>query len=514
MSKEVRVRFAPSPTGPLHIGGLRTALYNYLLAKKNGGKFLLRMEDTDQSRYVEGAEDYIVESLNWLGIIPDEGFEQGGNFGPYRQSDRKDIYNKYVKKIIANGHAYYAFDSTTELEAMREKYKAEGIHSPRYDQSTRGSMRNSLTLSDSESDALITAGANVVVRLKVPENQQITFFDEIRGEVSFNSTELDDKVLMKSGGMPTYHLANVVDDYLMKISHVIRGEEWLSSTGHHVLLYRAFEWNDNIPKFAHLPLILKPTGKGKLSKRDGAKFGFPVFPLTWQDKVEDELYSGFREMGFLPEAVINFLAFLGWNPGTEQEIFSLKELEKSFDVTKIIKSGAKFNYDKAKWYNQQYIINTPEEKLVEIIADKIEKKVGRPVESKFLKSFCGLMKERVMTLNDFETEGAYFFSNSFQYDIKTIKKKFKIENALHFTKIIDSFKSLEKWKTTDIQDVTKGYITKNELSFGAILPILRVCLTGTMKGPDVFQTMELLGKGEVISRMTTGLEFCKAEVKG
>tara|TARA_Y100000385_G_scaffold291647_1_gene371046 strand:- start:18791 stop:20332 length:1542 start_codon:yes stop_codon:yes gene_type:complete len=512
MSKEVRVRFAPSPTGPLHIGGVRTALYNYLVAKKNGGKFLLRIEDTDQSRYVPGAEDYIIQSLKWLGMNIDEGPEQGGNYGPYRQSDRKNIYKEYVDKLISSGHAYYAFDSAEELERMRDRYKAEGVHSPKYDQSTRESMINSLTLSDDDTKSLVNKGSNVVVRLKVPKNEIISFSDEVRGEVSFQSEELDDKVLMKADGMPTYHLANVVDDFLMKISHVIRGEEWLSSTGHHVLLYRAFGWAKEIPKFAHLPLILKPNGKGKLSKRDGAKFGFPVFPLDWFDKKENELFSGFKEDGFIPEAVINFLAFLGWNPGTEEEMFSLSELESSFEIGKIIKSGAKFNYEKAKWYNQQYIISSPNETLAALIQEDIEKIGGVSVDKGFLTTFCGMMKERVMTLKEFSTKGKYFFTDDFEYDVKTIKKKFKIENGPHFEKICNSLESLNTWKSNDIQNVIKSYITDNELSFGAILPILRICLAGTMKGPDVFQMMELLGRQIVLSRMEKGLKFCKTTI--
>ena len=513
MSKKVRVRFAPSPTGPLHIGGVRTALYNYLLAKKFDGQFLLRIEDTDQTRYVSGAEDYIVESLKWLGMTPDEGPEQGGSFGPYRQSERKDTYHKYVNLLVQTEHAYFAFDTPEELEEMRERYKALGVHSPKYDQNTRSSMKNSLTLSEDESQSLIQKGDNVVVRLKVPEDQVISFTDEVRGEVSFQSAELDDKVLMKADGMPTYHLANVVDDFLMKISHVVRGEEWLSSTGHHVLLYRAFGWESDIPKFAHLPLILKPNGKGKLSKRDGAKFGFPVFPLDWMDKKEDELFAGFRESGFLSSAVINFLAFLGWNPGTEQEIFSLSELKDAFSVDKIIKSGAKFNYDKAKWYNQQYIIKTPDNELAELIRIDIEEKLGSSVDLSFLTKVCGLMKERVMSIHEIYSEGYYFFNEEFEYDQKTINKKYKSENALHFENIISSLESTKDWQASNIQKVIKSYITDNQLSFGAILPILRICLAGTMKGPDVFEMMALLGKKQVVKRMYKGIDICEETIK-
>ncbi len=507
MAKEVRVRFAPSPTGPLHIGGVRTALYNYLIARKSGGKFLLRIEDTDQVRYVEGAEDYIVESLEWLGLRPDESPQNGGNFGPYRQSERKHIYQKYVDQLVQSGHAYYAFDTTEDLEEMRNRLKSEGVHSPKYDQSVRMSMKNSLTLAQETIDNLLIKD-NVVVRLKVPENQQVTFEDEVREIVSFDSEELDDKVLLKADGMPTYHLANVVDDYLMKITHVIRGEEWLSSTGHHVLLYRALGWEDRIPKFAHLPLILKPQGNGKLSKRDGAKFGFPVFPLDWFDKKENELFSGFREMGFLPEAVINFLAFLGWNPGTEEEIFTLDQLEKGFDSQKIIKSGAKFNYDKAKWYNQQYIIKKSNRELTELIRTEIERKASREIEIDYLEGFCGLMKERVMTLNEFWEAGFFFFTESFDYDQKTLRKKYKADNFQHYDNIKMALEKTEDWSATVLANSIKSYITDNELSFGAILPVLRIWLTGTMKGPDLFATMELFEKESTLNRLNRGMDYC------
>jgi len=509
MRKEVRVRFAPSPTGPLHIGGVRTALYNYLIAKKLGGKFLLRIEDTDQARYVKGAEDYIVESLDWLGLHPDESPQGGGDFGPYRQSERKQIYKKYVDQLIQDDHAYYAFDATEELEEMRNRLKSEGVHSPKYDRSVRMSMKNSLTLSQEATNNLLTED-NVVVRLKVPANQQVTFEDEVRGNVSFDSEELDDKVLLKADGMPTYHLANVVDDYLMRITHVIRGEEWLSSTGHHVLLYRALGWEDRIPKFAHLPLILKPQGNGKLSKRDGAKFGFPVFPLDWFDEKENELFSGFREMGFLPEAVINFLAFLGWNPGSEEEIFTLGELEQVFDSGKIIKSGAKFSYDKAKWYNQQYVIKKSNRDLAELIRTEIEPKAGRKIEKNYLEGFCGLMKERVMTLNEFWEAGSFFFTESFDYDQKTLRKKYKADNFQHFENIKTALEKTKDWSAAVLANSIKSYITDKGLSFGAILPVLRICLTGTMKGPDLFATMELFGRKSTLSRLNNGLAYCKS----
>jgi len=483
-------------------------LYNYLIAKKLGGKFILRIEDTDKARYVKGAEEYIVETLDWLGLAPDESPQKGGNYGPYRQSERKNIYNEYVKQLINNGHAYYAFDAPEALEEMRTKRKQEGVHSPKYDQSVRMSMKNSLALSPDETQRLLKKGKNIVIRLKVPEIEQITFEDEVRGLIVFESNELDDKVLLKGDGMPTYHLANVVDDYLMKITHVIRGEEWLSSTGHHVLLYRAFGWHDNIPKFAHLPLILKPQGSGKLSKRDGAKFDFPVFPLDWSDQKENIVFAGFRELGFLPEAVLNFLAFLGWNPGSEKELFELKELEEAFDSKKITKSGAKFNYDKAKWYNQQFIIKKSNADLAALIYDKIQKKSGKKIEFKYLEEFCALMKERVMTLNEFWDEGFFFFTDSFEYDDKTISKKYKIENQIHFERLIRSFKKTKSWTASNIEHTIKSYITNNELSFGSIFPILRVFLSGVAKGPDLFSMMELLGKDETLNRMNRGLAHC------
>ena len=509
MTKEIRVRFAPSPTGPLHIGGVRTALYNYLFARKLGGKFLLRIEDTDQMRYVNGAEDYIVQSLNWLNLIPDESPAKGGDYGPYRQSERRHVYKEYVDKLLQSGHAYYAFDSSEEIELMRERMKENGIHSPKYDSSIRMEMRNSLTLSAKECEALLSKGENVVIRLKILENKQIKFKDEVRGEVSFDSNELDDKVLIKADGMPTYHLANVVDDHLMNISHVIRGEEWLSSTGHHVLLYNAFGWEELIPNFAHLPLILKPQGHGKLSKRDGAKFGFPVFPLDWYDKKENALFKGFREMGFLPEAVINFLVFLGWNPGTEQEIFSLAQLENEFDSTKIVKSGAKFNYDKAKWYNQQYIFNKSNSVLAEIIRPSIEEKADRKISTEYIEGFCALMKERVVTLNDFWDQGSFFFTEDYLYDEKTIRKKYKSENLPYFENLINLIDKTKIWSAEILENVVKTFINEKELSFGALFPILRVCISGTTKGPDLFGMMQLLGKERSVNRLQKGIRYCQ-----
>lgn len=502
---QVRLRFAPSPTGPLHIGGVRTALYNYLYARKQGGTFILRIEDTDQGRYVEGAEQYIIDSLQWLGLEFDESPAKGGDFGPYRQSERKHLYKQYTDQLIASGHAYYAFDSSEDLAEMRKRYEAEGVHSPKYDASTRTTMKNSLTLDASEVESLLAKGQNIVVRLKLEPGQDVEFSDVVRGDVSFNTTQLDDKVLLKADGMPTYHMANIVDDYLMKISHVVRGEEWLSSTAHHVLLYRALGWEESMPKFAHLPLILNPTGKGKLSKRAGAKFGFPVFPLSWKGETEEESFEGFKDFGFDADATLNFLAFLGWNPGTEEEIFDLESLVKAFDLEDIVKAGARFDIDKAKWYNQQYIIAKSKEELLAPV-QQVLKSNAVEVSDDFAMGFIELMKERVMLIPEFYTNAPYFFTDQFDYDEKTIRKKWKENNIPHVKELFSLIGEIEDWTSETLQDKIKGYITSNELSFGNILPFVRVATAGTMKGPDVFAMMALLGKEDVIGRLNNGLE--------
>ncbi len=505
MSKGVRVRFAPSPTGPLHIGGVRTALYNYLFAQKHNGTFILRIEDTDQTRYVSGAEAYIIESLNWLGLIPAESVDHGGDYGPYRQSERRDIYTAHVEQLIEAGHAYYAFDTPVELEEMREREKANGKHSPKYDASIRMTMRNSLTLSDAEVQDLIEKGENVTVRMKVPEGEVIGFSDEVRGRVQFDTSELDDKVILKADGLPTYHLANVVDDRLMEISHVIRGEEWLSSTAHHVLLYRFFGWEAEMPVFTHLPLIMKPSGKGKLSKRDGAKFGFPVFPLEWNDEKEGAIYAGFREEGFLPDALINFLSLLGWSPGTDQEMFTRDELAQEFSIAKIIKSGAQFNYDKAKWFNQQYIIASPTSELLALVADDI-KAVGGDLSDEFISGVIDMLKPRVESIGEFVTEGTYFWSAPTAYEEKPLKKKFKLDNQAHFEEIISALQASDAWDAESLSALVKGFINDNGLKFGEILPVLRICMTGSMAGPDLFEMIALLGKEETVSRLQQGLK--------
>ena len=503
--KNIRVRFAPSPTGALHIGGVRTALYNYLFAKKTGGTFLLRIEDTDQTRYVPGAEKYIMEALKWCGIMPTEGPHAEGEVGPYRQSERKQLYRKYAEQLVANGHAYYAFDTSEELAALRKAMEAEK-KVMKYDASLRLKMKNSLTLPADEVERLIKEG-NYTIRLKVPADEIIHIKDLIRGDVQFHGSELDDKIMLKADGMPTYHMANIVDDYLMKISHVIRGEEWLPSTAHHVLLYRFLGLEEHMPQFAHLPLILKPTGKGKLSKRDGSKFGIPVFPLSWEDEKPEDSFIGFREFGFDPQAVLNFVAFLGWNPGTEQEIFSLEGLVDAFSVERIGKSGARFDFDKAKWFNQQYIIATDNKTLAAKVRPYVEN-LKADVSDDFLEAFCGMMKERVDFLPDFIEKGYYFFQPVKIYDNKTIRKKWKPENAEQFEALRQMIAGLDDFSATNLETSVKQYVQDNEMKMGEVFPILRVAMTGVMKGPSLFDMMALLGKTEVDNRLFEGYREC------
>jgi len=493
---KIRVRFAPSPTGPLHIGGVRTALYNYLFAKKMGGIFILRIEDTDQNRYVEGAEDYIKEALEWFDIAPDEGPGYGGDHGPYRQSERKDLYAQYVEQMVANGSAYYAFDTEEDLNKAREEAKANGNHSFKYNWEIRKNMKNSVSLSEEETKSLLEANTPYTIRLKIPTEQNISFTDVVRGVVSFASNELDDKIIMKGDGMPTYHLANIVDDHLMEISHVIRGEEWLSSTAHHVLMYQFMGWE--APQFAHLPLILNPAGSGKLSKRHGAKFGFPVFPLEWVQ--EEETYRGFREDGFDADAVVNFLSLLGWSPGTEQEKFTREELIQAFSLEKIVKSGARFDIDKAHWFNQQYLIEKPSEEILAIIKGRKEAEKLTQYSDDFILQMIDLMRERVILYDDFVKNSSYLLGSPTEYDLKTFKKKYKPENEAHFDAIKEIIKVQEDFQAENLSNQVKDYIKSNELGFGAIFPILRIILSGTMKGPDLFAMMELIGKEEVLIR--------------
>lgn len=497
----VRVRFAPSPTGALHIGGVRTALYNYLLAKKTGGTFILRIEDTDQTRYVPGAEEYIMEALQWCGILPAEGPGIGGDYGPYRQSERKDMYGQYAQQLVDNAYAYYAFDTAEELSAIRAEYESRK-EIFRYDSSTRTSLKNSLTLSEDEVKQRLESGAPYTIRIKIPKDEEISFDDLVRGRVTFSSNEVDDKIMLKGDGMPTYHLANIVDDHFMKISHVIRGEEWLSSTPHHVYLYRFLGWEDSMPQFAHLPLILKPTGKGKLGKRDGAKFGFPVFPLSWKGASEEDSFEGFREFGFDPEAVLNFLAFLGWNPGTEQEIFSLDELAAAFSVERIGKSGAKFDYEKAKWYNQQYLMAKTGEELAKSVKPLLANK-GYQAGDTYLAKVCELLKERIGLLPEILEQGYYFFEAVKAYDEKTIRKRWQPERVTLFNQLADQIRDTQPYISAELENTIKSFINDSGLKFGEVLPILRIAISGTMQGPSVFDMIEVLGQREVDSRLRT-----------
>ena len=475
-----------------------------MLAKKHKGTFILRVEDTDQTRYVPGAEDYILEALAWSGITPDEGPRQGGDYGPYRQSERKDLYGKYAKQLVEAGHAYYAFDTGEELSAIRSEMEAKK-EVFRYDNVTRKKLNNSLNMTDEAITERINSGEPYTIRLKIPRDESITVNDLIRGEVTFQSNELDDKIILKGDGMPTYHLANIVDDHLMEISHVIRGEEWLPSTAHHLYLYRFLGWDSTQPKFAHLPLILKPSGKGKLSKRDGAKLGIPVFPLAWNGETEEDSFNGFREFGFDPNAANNFLAFLGWNPGTEQEIFSLEDLIQNFSLERVGKSGARFDFDKALWFNQQYLIQMKDEVLGEKLVSLAKTKGYSASEDK-LRRVAGLMKERVHLIPEILEQGYYFFEPVKSYEEKMIRKKWKPERAELFESLNADFNALESFVATEIEATAKVFMAKNELGFGDVLPILRIGWCGTMKGPSIFDVAELLGKEESVARLTTAID--------
>jgi len=498
--RKVRLRFAPSPTGALHIGGVRTALYNYLYAKKHGGDFILRIEDTDQGRYVQGAEEYILEALQWCGLEPNESPVVGGPYGPYRQSERKSTYHNYALQLVENGEAYYAFDTPDELEQMRERLQGEGVHSPTYNASTRMQMRNSLTLSQDETHHLIQSGESYVIRLKVDPGQEVIVQDEIRGTIVFKSDELDDKVLLKADGMPTYHMANVVDDFLMKITHVVRGEEWLSSTAHHVLLYKGLGIQ-TIPVFAHLPLILKPTGKGKLSKRDGKKLGMPVFPLSWNDPDPEECFDGFREYGFEPQAVINFLAFLGWSPGTEQEIFNLNELTDVFSFEKVSKGGARFDFEKALWFNQRYLMDQSGEMLLTKIQPWLTE-VHRQYTDAYLIKVCELMKERVHLLPEILSHAYYLFEPVSNYDEQAISKRFKEESGPVIQKICDQLQETSVLDKSAVESLVKNIIAESGMGMGAILPVLRLIVAGTLQGPDLFEMIALIGSASFCERWT------------
>jgi glutamyl-tRNA synthetase len=506
MSKKVRVRFAPSPTGPLHIGGVRTALFNYLFAKKHGGDFLLRIEDTDQNRYVSGAENYIIEALNWLNIPYDEGPGKEGDFGPYRQSERKDLYKQYADDLVASGNAYYAFDTSEELDFHRKDHEAKG-KTFIYNWHNRLKLKNSLSLSNTEVLHLLAEGVEYVIRFKSPEGETLHLKDIIRGDMQIDTNVLDDKVLFKSDGMPTYHLANIVDDHLMKITHVIRGEEWLPSMALHILLYRAFGWE--APQFAHLPLIMKPEGKGKLSKRDGDKMGFPVFPLEWKT-AEGEIFSGYREDGYLPEAVVNMLAFLGWNPGTEQEIFSLEELVNAFELERVHKSGAKFDPEKTKWFQHQYLQTVSDDILVEQFSELLIKKgVSKTLlqaQGDNLKTIVILLKERATFVSDLWEQASFFFVTPQNYDEKASAKAFKPETPELLTSVLEILKFVDDFSPVNLSEKIKGWITSQEISFGKVMMPLRLALVGEMKGPDVFDIASILGKDETMLRIKNAID--------
>lgn len=496
MTQNVRVRFAPSPTGPLHIGGVRTALYNYLFAKKHNGTFVLRIEDTDSQRFVPGAEDYIIESLTWLGLSFDEGTHIGGKYGPYRQSDRKEIYREYVDILLKNDKAYIAFDTPAELDAKRQE-----IANFQYDASTRGVMRNSLTLPKEEVDKLIEAGENYVVRFKIEGGHDVVVNDLIRGEVIINSSILDDKVLYKSADkLPTYHLANIVDDHLMEITHVIRGEEWLPSAPLHVLLYRAFGWEETMPQFAHLPLLLKPDGNGKLSKRDGDRLGFPVFPLEWKDPKTGDVSSGYRETGYLPEAVINFLALLGWNPGNDEELFSLEQLVDLFALEKCSKSGAKFDFEKAKWFNHQYMQKQSNDSLADMFLPILkEKEVAATKE--YTSQVVGLVKERVNFVEELWDQSFFFFTAPTSYDEKTVKKRWKEETPQQMQELVSVLEAITDFSAENQETIVKSWIEEKSYHLGNIMNAFRLSVVGESKGPHMFDITATIGKEETIARI-------------
>ena len=502
--ENVRVRFAPSPTGPLHIGGVRTALFNYLFAKKNNGTFVLRIEDTDQTRYVANAEKYITDSLNWLEIPFDEGVGVNEKFGPYRQSERKEIYKAHVQELIDSGNAYYAFDSAEDLDGERKGHEEKGktfIYN--WHNRERGRLVNSLVLTTDEVQQRLENGDKYVIRFKSPQDESLEMNDLIRGNITIDTNVLDDKILFKSDGMPTYHLANIVDDHLMEISHVIRGEEWLPSMALHILLYRAFGWD--APEFAHLPLILKPTGKGKLSKRDGDKLGFPVFPLAYDNEQNNEVSRGYKEDGYFPETVLNFLAFLGWNPGTEQEIFSLQELVQAFDLKRVNKSGARFDPDKTRWYNQQYLQTKSNEKLAKSFVEILEEKgVSATIN---VEKVVGLIKERATFVADFWELSKFFFQAPQEYDAKASKKQWKETTPQIMKDLTAVLLEINAFSSSNVETVVKEWLTENELGFGKVMPPFRLALVGAMSGPHLFDIAEVIGKEETIERIETAIRL-------
>ncbi|PQJ75526.1 glutamate--tRNA ligase [Polaribacter gangjinensis] len=504
MNSSVRVRFAPSPTGPLHIGGVRTALYNYLFAKKNNGTFILRIEDTDQTRYVPNAEKYIIDSLNWCKIPFDEGPGKNEKFGPYRQSERKEIYKKYAEILLENGWAYYAFDTAESLDFLRKEHEENGktfIYN--WHNRSKGNLINSLILSNEEVQKRIENGDDYVIRFKSPQDEILEMEDEIRGKISIDTNTLDDKVLFKSDGMPTYHLANIVDDHLMEITHVIRGEEWLPSMALHILLYRAFDWK--APKFAHLPLILKPIGKGKLSKRDGDQLGFPVFPLAYKNEETGDVSRGYKEDGYFEDGFINMLALLGWNPGTEQEIFSLSELVQAFDLNRVSKSGAKFNPDKTKWFNQQYM---QQKSVVELanLYEPILKEKRIVAEKNKIEKIISLVKERAVFVADFWELSNFFFQAPTTFDEKAVAKNWKEDTNKLMEQLLIVISTIDDFSSQNTEIIIKDWITKNEIGFGKVMQPLRLSLVGEMKGPHLFDIMEIIGKQATIQRIETAIK--------
>jgi glutamyl-tRNA synthetase len=501
MNKRVRVRFAPSPTGGLHLGGVRTVLFNYLFAKKHGGDFILRIEDTDQTRFVPGAEDYIFRTLEWCGLAPDESPLHGGPYAPYRQSERKAMYRAYAEQLVTAGHAYYAFDTPAELEAMRNDFKTAENPSPQYNQQIREKMRNSLTLGEEVTKRLLSEGMPYVIRIKMPEQGTVSFTDMIRGEVSFQTSQVDDKVLLKADGMPTYHLAVVVDDYLMKISHAFRGEEWLPSAPVHILLWKYLGWEAEMPQWAHLPLILKPDGNGKLSKRDGDRLGFPVFAMDWTDPKTNETTIGFRERGFLPEAFVNLLAMLGWNEGSDQELYTLTELIQAFSMERVHKGGAKFDYEKAKWYNHEWIKRSSSNQLAPYVSSVLEKQGIHPHNQDLLHKVIDLVKERCTLVGDFAEQSHFFFNDPVQVDINAIQPKWDDKKQLFFVELIRAYELSTVWNAADLEKEFKELAATNQLKPGELMLPFRIMLVGGKFGPGVFDIAALIGKEATISRI-------------
>lgn len=505
MKRKVRVRFAPSPTGPLHIGGVRTALYNYLFARKHGGDMILRIEDTDSRRFVPGAEEYINEALAWLGIGIDEGVREGGAYGPYKQSERRDIYRTHVKQLLDNGRAYIAFDTPEELEKARAEHP-----NFQYDASTRGSMRNSLTMPREEVERLIANGEQYVVRFLVEPDCEVNVNDLIRGKVTVNSSILDDKVLYKSADdLPTYHLANIVDDRLMGVTHVIRGEEWLPSAPLHVLLYEAFGWQDTMPQFVHLPLLLKPVGNGKLSKRDGDKLGFPVFPLEWHDPKSGETSSGFRERGYLPEAVVNFLALLGWNPGDDKELMSMEELIDKFSFEHCSKAGAKFDFKKGEWFNHEYLSQKDNHELAEIFMPILKEKTGKDFDKDYVASAIGMVKGRANLIPDLWTQADFFFTAPAEYAPKDVKKRWSTETPAIMEELIGVLEGIEDMTSANAEKITLGWIEEKGYHLGNVMNAFRLAVVGACRGPHMFDITELMSKEEVIARIRRAIDTIK-----